>query len=133
MRKSLVALVLCFVTACSWFSSKESTIVQTAESCASADIGQQITIAGVTASLSLQVVNILAAGSDGWEAALEALGAKVGKDALLCAVQVAEALFRSAPATDAGVSGADMAPSVDQMFPGAHDRAAQFLSTHAGK
>lgn len=133
MRKTIVALILCLITACSWFSSKESTISQTAQSCAAADLGQPITVAGVTASLSMQVVQILAAGDADWETALEALAAKVGEDVLVCAVQVAEAIFRSPAPADAGVSGADAAPSVDGMFPGAHDRAAAYLSTHASK
>ncbi len=133
MKLIASVLIAALACSCSWFSSKESTIAQTVQACATADLGQPITLAGVTASLSLQVTEIIAAGADGWEAALEALGVKVGEDALLCAVQATEALFRSPATPDAGVSTSDGAPTVDQQFPGAHDRAAQYLATHGKK
>lgn len=125
----VTALTLIANTAgCSWFQNKEAAVKQAAVNCAKQDLGQTVASAGE--SLLLTVVSIIASGGVNWTADLAALETKYGAEAVECAANIAEALFRTAPVStspDAGVApatGDDDAAAVKA----AHDRVEQYLN-----
>lgn len=121
MKKLLAALALITMVpaqaGCSWWRSKEPAVKEAAIDCAKQDLGKTVTEAAQ--SIVLTVVAIIAKGGADWKSDLESLGAKYGVEAVLCAAQVAEALFRPAPAT--------MPSTGDDPMAAAHARAAQML------
>lgn len=135
MKKiAALALVFSLATSACLSSAQKAAAGDAAAQCAAADItGILNSIGGSDAEASaesvlMSVISIVASGATGWEVELIALGTKYGAKAIVCAVQIAEALFNSGSASSSSPA------STEQAFPGAHDRAVQFLSDHpAGK
>jgi hypothetical protein len=89
--------------------------------CAEQDLG----IAAGSSSTSLldQVLAIIYNGGASWESDLAAMATTFGSDAIACAAQVAEQLFREATGS--------AAPSTSDAVETPHDRALKALATYA--
>jgi len=95
--------------------------------CAKADIAKIIDPATATTLLA-KVVQILVAGGDGWQQALESLGTTVGADVLACAVQAADIVFTAQSTPVAGSGSAATAAK-----PPAAARAEQLITAKGWK
>ena len=82
---------------CSWFQSKAPAVEAALINCAKADVGQTVVEVGLT--LLADVATIIEGGADGWQAALDQLGAKYGSDAEACAVKAVATVLTSRPSS----------------------------------
>ena len=122
---SITALALLVSTAsCSWLKSEGAAAGSAAAACAADALGVPLdasislqTIENVGESIGMAVLVIVATGGTNWQADLSALEAKYGAPLIQCALQVAEAVFRTAPAAGSA------APSTSDATQTPHDRA----------
>ena len=96
MKKIAIALLLSLVatfglTSCSKAKTDIKQAGQVFIDCSKADISQAVATDGT--SLLGAVAQIILAGGDGWQAALEQIGKTVGEDALACATKAVESIL----------------------------------------
>lgn len=121
----LVALAIistvCLAVSCGGNQSTQATQVeQVAYTCGTVDIGKTEPEIGMT--VFQDVMSVIQAGADGWEAKLLAIGTKYGEDALACAVK---AVYDALVPQTSGVQTAAL--------PASALRARTFLNTRAYK
>lgn len=121
----LLSLVLLASLGCSALKKDETTVATTIDTCAKQDLGTQVSVGGEIESIGLAVLGIIFEGGMNWQADLAALSTMYGPELVTCAEQVAEAVFRTAPAS-AG-SGSALATATEQTQT-PHDRAVLALS-----
>lgn len=81
---ALVAVVgVATAPSCAWFKHAGTVVETAAIDCAKQNLGQTVEAVGLT--ILADVAQIIQAGKDGWQAALDKLGAQYGSDAIQCA------------------------------------------------
>ncbi len=125
MKKILSLFVVCVLginlfacsAGCSCSANGSSVNLGSAGSelidCLKADVGITTDVASSVTGVAMTILGVVAqvvtAGKDGWEGALDQIGVKYGQDALGCATKAVATIFDAAAAPAAGSGSA--APS----------------------